>query len=90
VIVLGCLLAVALAHTSEKPRSTTQSTTRIYVEQGDTYWSIAAEHPIAGQTTAQTAQEIARLNAADQSILRAGSTARIPVQPNDTTVVARR
>jgi len=61
---------------------------RVRVEAGQTLWTIAADHPVAGLTTEQTADLIAQLNHVDSQGLCAGATLRVPVQPAVDGVVA--
>lgn len=52
--------------------------TTIRVQAEDTLWSIAAAHGQDGVPTAQTVAEIRRLNGMTTSLVRAGSTLRVP------------
>jgi hypothetical protein len=53
-------------------------TSRVFVDRGETLWAIAVQHPIAGQTTEQTAQSIADLNGVQSGRLVAGDVIDVP------------
>jgi hypothetical protein len=62
----------------------------VRVERGQTLWSLAAQHPIAGLSTAQNADLIARTNHLAGEQLAVGTTLSIPVEPDTNIAVACR
>jgi hypothetical protein len=63
---------------------------RVRIERGQTLWSVASQHPVAGLTTEQTADAIARLNGLEGKALPIGATIRVPVASENTLLVASR
>lgn len=63
--------------------STSIETRTVRVQAGDTLWSLASRHPVAGRTTAQTARLLADLNDVDADSLSAGTVVRVPVSETD-------
>ena len=63
---------------------------RVFVESGQTLWAIAAEHPVAGQTTEQTAEMIAEINGVRGARLIAGATMAVPAENTDRVLTASR
>jgi Tfp pilus assembly protein FimV len=64
----------------------------IRVDEGQTLWSIAAQHPMPGLTTEQTAELIAKTNQLSGDSIAAGSELAIPVPEavgDDLTVAMR-
>ena len=86
-IVLALIAGVVL--TSGCPHAQT-STSRVFVEPGQTLWSIAASHPVSGQTTEQTAEMISEINGIYAGRLIAGDTISVPTQPSDAVLTASR
>ena len=62
---------------------------RVRVEQGDTLWSIARNHPIPGRTTAQTADAIVQLSNLHGSAVRTGQVLLVPTTRDGVTVASR-
>lgn len=67
-----------------------ESTTRVFVEQGDTAWTLARQHPVPGLTTQQTADLIAKMNANSSEGIQVGTAVMVPAAPRDRSVVAYR
>lgn len=82
------LLLCALASRAEAP--STVPSTRVRVEQGDTLWAIAKQHPVSGLSTEQTADLIARLNSLDAPALVAGSELKVPISRSASPEFASR
>jgi len=80
-IAIAVLIVIGIlsAHSSEF--AATASLT-VQAQPGDTLWSIARNHPIAGFTTAQIAEQIARDNRLAGSTLQAGCVLAVPA-PDD-------
>ena len=57
---------------------------------GQTLWSIAASHPVYGQTTEQTAEMISEINGIHAGRLIAGDTVAVPTRPSDAALTASR
>lgn len=85
VVVVVLLILGVIATSGRFPASVTSA--RIVVEKGQTLWTIAGQHPVAGLTTEQTAQLIGELNGIRSGRLSAGRSIRVPArQPDDTGV----
>ncbi len=84
-------LALAAAALSAAPSSPTSGlpTTTVRVRSGDTLWSIASEHPVAGLETARTADLIAEMNNFEGAALREGSAILVPVDASRDAVAMR-
>lgn len=83
-------LIVGTIVTSAGTDTPTETTRRVFVEQGDTPWTIATRHPVAGQTTERTARQIAELNGAASDGIAAGTTIEVPAAaPTQSTVAYR-
>jgi len=63
---------------------------QVRVESGQTLWTLAAQHPIAGLTTEQTAELIANTNRLGVGKVTAGSTIKIPAHAERSLAVACR
>ena len=88
-IAIVVLLVVGVVVTSGRVHAQ-GPTTRIFVDSGDTAWTIASRHPVPGQTTQQTAEQIAQLNSLDTAGLPAKTAIEIPVTPHTESVLACR
>ena len=89
------LLAVAVllivGAVSARPRiSTGAQGQTVQVQAGETLWSLAQAHPIAGLTTAQATAQISRSNQLTSSSLRAGQTLVVPAGTQSTPQMASR
>ena len=76
-IAIVVLLIVGVIVTSGRSHAQ-NPTSRVFVESGDTAWTIASRHPIPGQTTQQTAEQIAQINGLASTSLPARSAIKIP------------
>lgn len=90
VIALAIALIAAIALTSNPQERSPFKITRVFVEKGDTLWSLAQAHPIPGQTTEQTAALIATLNSLDSSGIAAGSVVKLPQAGEQAPLLAQR
>jgi hypothetical protein len=86
ILIAVLLLAGALYTAGGQHREAVSA--RIRVEHGQTLWALASAHPVAGQTTEQTADLIARLNGLDRSEVVAGTVIRIPAHAPDDASLA--
>jgi LysM repeat protein len=86
VLIAALLLAGAL-YNSGSLRHDTPST-QVRVEHGETLWALASAHPVAGQSTEQTAELIAELNGLDSGTVVAGTVIRIPAGANGDSGLA--
>jgi len=80
-IALLLLLVAALALCavfSRSPQIAPGDTSLVRIGSGDTVWDLAQSHPVAGLSTAQTAQIISDLNHLQGGGLVAGSVIRVP------------
>jgi hypothetical protein len=66
----------------------TPRTSTVRVESGQTLWDLARAHPVAGQTTAQTAESIARMNHLDGARVGALTAIRVPETTSLRSAVA--
>jgi hypothetical protein len=89
VAIAVALIAVTLLTSRAQERGQLR-TTRVFVEEGDTLWSLAQAHPISGHTTEQTARLIAELNSLDSSELVAGRVVVLPRAADQTPMLALR
>lgn len=80
-VLVAALAACALA--SRAPSGDAEHTAVIRVEAGESLWSLAKAHPVAGLSTAQTVQLIADLNSLDERTLWVGSSIRVPAAPTN-------
>ena len=86
-LILAALVSGVLA-TRAHPLTATSSQ-RVSVVRGDTLWSIARAHPIPGQTTAQTADAIARLSSLHSSEVQVGDARLVPAAQDSIALAAR-
>lgn len=89
-LVVGIVTSSGREHASSGSTHSAQPTARVLVEKGDTLWSMAVQHPIEGQSTQQTAAQIAELNGRPQSTLAAGTVIDVPAPIHRSTAVACR
>jgi hypothetical protein len=75
IIVIALVAGVQLA--SIQPLRAVSSE-QVRVQRGDSLWSIARSHPVVGLTTAQTAEQIRRLNGLRTSEVRLGQALSVP------------
>lgn len=90
VVAIGIALIIATIVASRPHTAPASDTTRVFVERGDSVWSLAEEHPVAGQTTEQTVQQILDLNGLSTPSVPAGTALRLPAQDSQTPLLARR
>lgn len=86
-MVITCLLiAGPLVSRSRvlEPRTTT-----VLATDGDTLWSIAKAHPLAGQSTAQTVEFIAQVNGLDSCRIQAGKSIKVPSTSENVSLALR-
>lgn len=76
-LVIATLLVVGALTTGPGPDAAVE-TTRVRAEAGDSLWAIAREHPVAGQTTAETVELIVRLNGLQSPRVLAGGALAVP------------
>jgi hypothetical protein len=93
---IAALIAIALSlivgtlATSSDAGHDASCTARVFVEQGDTAWTLAQQHPVSGQTTEQTAEQIIDLNADTKNGIKPGTAVKVPVSSDDKSMVAYR
>ncbi len=88
-VVLAMLLIVGALSAKPHVAGATASLV-VQVQNGDTLWSIARQHPIAGLSTAQTTDLIARSNHLSGGLLHIGNTLSVPGTPiRDSEVACR-
>ena len=88
-IAIAILLIAGVVLTSGRVHAA-GPTQRVFVERGQTLWAIASQHAVAGQTTEQTAQQIADLNGVRNGRVIAGVTIAIPAEQTDHVLTASR
>jgi hypothetical protein len=64
-------------------------TKALRIEQGDTLWTIASAHPVAGLTTAQTADLIARCNRLESGAIAVGAILEVPAHAESGSLASR-
>ncbi|MDR3687535.1 MAG: LysM peptidoglycan-binding domain-containing protein [Coriobacteriia bacterium] len=92
-IVALVLIAVALIMATvltARHSSRAVASERMRVESGQTLWALAAQHPVAGLTTEQTAGLIASLNHISDGRVASGTTIYVPAQHTANLAVACR
>ena len=75
-VVIAALLVCAPLISRSRAQSFETGT--VLVEQGDTLWTIAREHPVPGLSTAQAVEVIAQINALESAQIPAGMAVRVP------------
>jgi LysM repeat protein len=65
------------------------SLSRLKVQAGDSLWILAAEHPVAGLTTAQLADFLAKTNRIEGGRILPGQTILVPAGSFDQRLAAR-
>jgi CDP-diacylglycerol pyrophosphatase len=88
-VVIIVALAAGVVMTSGRVHAQAP-TMLVFVEPGQTLWSIAAQHPVDGQTTEQTADMIAEINRVQGGRVMAGDTIAVPVHGDDQLLTASR
>jgi hypothetical protein len=87
-LLLLAVLLVVCVFVSRTPRVTPERLSTVSIRSGQTLWDMARSYPVAGLSTAQTAQLIAEINDLEGQSLIAGSTVRVPVTAREA-VAAR-
>ena len=87
VLILAALV-VGVSVTRTRARDVT-SRVQVRVQRGETLWSIAHAHPVIGQTTAQTADTIARLNGLSTADVQIGERLLVPAVVSDRSLASR-
>lgn len=91
VVVVLCSLMLACAiGMSRQPLPEVSSTSRITVSSGQTLWSIARTHPVAGLDTPQTVEVIRRLNNLNDSSIAPGDVLYVPAHTPSSSDLAMR
>ncbi len=91
VVVVLCSLMLACAISmSRQPLPEVSSTSRITVSSGQTLWTIARTHPVAGLDTAQTVEVIRRLNNLNDSSIAPGDVLDVPAHASSGSDFAMR
>jgi hypothetical protein len=88
-VIITAALIAALVITSDQAHANVPSkATR--VESGQSLWTLADQHPVAGLTTEQTAELIANINHIEGGRVAAGETIRIPICADEHLALACR
>ena len=87
-VTAAVLLLTAVAPLAGRARATV-STETVLISSGDTLWSIASAHPVAGLDTAGTVDLIAELNHLDGFTLVAGDTVLVPATASNGSITMR-
>jgi hypothetical protein len=90
VVIVVLLIVGIFATAAPRARHDGYSTSQVLVERGQSLWTIAASHPVEGQTTEQTAELIADLNGFDNGVVAVGSTIKVPAVLGDRVLTASR
>ena len=86
-IIAILLVAGPLLSRTVTPRGV--HTAALRVDQGDSLWTIAASHPVAGLTTFQTTVLIADSNHLGSGRIAAGSVLMVPANTDERAVASR-
>lgn len=70
-------------------RSPEISTVSVRVESGDSLWALAQRHPVAGMSTEQTVDLIAKTNHLDRAGLVTGTEIMVPAKPGPVTTAMK-
>jgi hypothetical protein len=84
---MSALVVAAYASSVHSPGRVETGTVK--VQRGDTLWSIAAAHPVAGLDTARTADLIAQINDLDGAALPESVTILVPHDARNDSVAMR-
>jgi hypothetical protein len=87
-LVLLAVAASALASRRELPSSV--PTVCVRVIQGENLWRLARQHPVAGLSTAQTADLIAEINDLEAGPVAVGSLVNVPARTSEMAILASR
>ncbi len=87
-VTAAVLLLTAIAPLSGRARASVATET-VRISSGDTLWSIASAHPVAGLDTAGTVDLIAELNDLDGFALVAGDTVLVPANAASDNITMR-
>lgn len=87
-VTAAVLLMTALAPLAGRPHARVKTET-VRISRGDTLWSIASAHPVAGLDTAATVDLIAELNDLDGFALVAGDTVLVPSDAESGNITMR-
>jgi hypothetical protein len=88
-VLITVALIAALVVTSGRTHAKVPSE-RTRVENGQTLWTLASEHPVSGLTTEQTAELIASVNHIEGGQVRAGQSIHIPASADEDFALACR
>lgn len=93
-IEIGVLIAIATlliagAVATAGPGAAHVRTQRVMTAPGDTLWTLASNHPIAGMTTQQEADMIARMNAMGAAAVAPGHTLLVPADSSSSALAMR-
>ena len=91
VLILAALVALLLAGVTltGHPAGYQVRSTSVRVESGQTLWDLAESHPVAGMSTDQTAELIARLNNVGSRGLVAHTVVRVPAATPSESLASR-
>lgn len=76
--VLVCAIPLGAQAISARAGAAAAPSIQVDVEPGDSLWSLAREHPIAGLSTNEVVSRIRELNDLDGSLLRPGEQLMVP------------
>lgn len=84
------VLAVGIVIALPRPAPEADLTRPVRVRTGQTLWELAVRHPLPGASTAETVEEIRRVNELEDSRLVAGSVVLVPAAESPTSRSAKR
>jgi LysM repeat protein len=90
VAVVGLTLLIAVASYAASGLPAEVATRPVKVEAGDTLWSIASAHPVAGLRTEETVDLIRRANGMDGSVVYVGQLIDVPHESASTPTLAQK
>jgi LysM repeat protein len=88
-LIILVLLIVGLVTTSGRRTQRIVVSQRVTVQSGDSLWTVAAAHPVAGMSTAQVADLLATSNDLSGQLVRPGQVILVPSESPDQMLAAR-
>jgi LysM repeat protein len=88
-LIILILLIVGLVTTSGRGTDKTILSQQLKVKAGDSLWTVAAAHPVAGMSTAQVADLLTTSNDLSGQLIRPGQVILVPSQPANQMLAAR-
>jgi len=88
-LIIALLLLVGLVSTSGRQASMPFQSQSLKVQTGDTLWTLAAQHPVEGMSTAEVADMLAKENGLAGCSLVPGQVIVVPSGPCERRLAAK-